>query len=397
MMKLKKHHRSTPVYRASGYAWRLPQLSGAEKLVFLVCLVLAVLCLITVFLTRNNSRWIEQYYSLGFYPLWAGAVSAVTGLLPFSLAEWVLLAFGLSCLGMIAIFVWQLVRYVRDRGQVVARFLQRALALLCVVFVLFTTNGGLNYYRYSFAQYSGLTVRPTQVAELTALCNELAQQVNILRAGLPENKTGGTAYTISSRQLATQANEAYRALTAANPTLQPVLKLAERTPPKPVFFSEIMSYMEIVGVFFPFTIEANVNVHTTAFGIPNAMCHELAHVAGFMREDEANFIAYLACRSSGEQFFRYSGMMLALLHSTNALYGQDTAAYSQVMTTLSPAVQQDFAESNAYNNRYHTWFGTFSNSVNDTYLRVNNQTDGVASYGRMVDLLLADYRNRNGI
>ena len=33
-----------------------------------------------------------------------------------------------------------------------------------------------------------------------------------------------------------------------------------------------------------------------------------------------------------------------------------------------------------------------SNKVNDTYLKVNKQEDGVKSYGRMVDLLLAQYR-----
>ena len=31
------------------------------------------------------------------------------------------------------------------------------------------------------------------------------------------------------------------------------------------------------------------------------------------------------------------------------------------------------------------------NKVNDAYLKANNQTDGVQSYGRMVDLLIAQY------
>ena len=35
-----------------------------------------------------------------------------------------------------------------------------------------------------------------------------------------------------------------------------------------------------------------------------------------------------------------------------------------------------------------------SNKVNDTYLKVNKQEDGVKSYGRMVDLLLAQHRER---
>jgi hypothetical protein len=33
-----------------------------------------------------------------------------------------------------------------------------------------------------------------------------------------------------------------------------------------------------------------------------------------------------------------------------------------------------------------------SNRINNTYLKANNQKDGVKSYGRMVDLLIAEHR-----
>jgi hypothetical protein len=36
-----------------------------------------------------------------------------------------------------------------------------------------------------------------------------------------------------------------------------------------------------------------------------------------------------------------------------------------------------------------------ANKVNDTYLKANEQEDGVQSYGRVVDLLLAEYRQRH--
>ena len=173
--------------------------------------------------------------------------------------------------------------------------------------------------------------------------------------------------------------------------------LSTRCRVKPVFFSEAMSYMEIVGVFFPYTVEANINTHTTDFDIPFAACHELAHISGFMREDEANFLAYAACRASEEPFFRYSGSATALIHAGNALYAKDPARYQQAMEGLSDGVRRDFAASSAYYNAHHTSFGEFSTKVNDTYLKVNSQPQGVATYGRMVDLLLADYRLRHGI
>jgi hypothetical protein len=37
-----------------------------------------------------------------------------------------------------------------------------------------------------------------------------------------------------------------------------------------------------------------------------------------------------------------------------------------------------------------------SNQLNDAYLKLNSQSDGVKSYGRMVDLMLAYNRSQGG-
>jgi hypothetical protein len=43
----------------------------------------------------------------------------------------------------------------------------------------------------------------------------------------------------------------------------------------------------------------------------------------------------------------------------------------------------------------NTVISTVSNTMNDNYLKANSQDDGVKSYGRMVDLLLAEYRKNH--
>ena len=265
-----------------------------------------------------------------------------------------------------------------------------------MVLTFFLLGGGFNYYRRTFTQMSGLSPRASEVEQLALLCEELAAEASALREGLPEDEKGVSLLVQGNRELAATAAENYRRLMEAEPEWD-FFDLSTRCRVKPVFFSEAMSYMEIVGVFFPYTVEANINTHTTDFDIPFAACHELAHISGFMREDEANFLAYAACRASEEPFFRYSGSATALIHAGNALYAKDPARYQQAMEGLSDGVRRDFAASSAYYNAHHTSFGEFSTKVNDTYLKVNSQPQGVATYGRMVDLLLADYRLRHGI
>ena len=41
--------------------------------------------------------------------------------------------------------------------------------------------------------------------------------------------------------------------------------------------------------------------------------------------------------------------------------------------------------------KYDTDFGEAAEAINDVYLKINDQTDGTKSYGRVVDLMIADY------
>jgi hypothetical protein len=54
-------------------------------------------------------------------------------------------------------------------------------------------------------------------------------------------------------------------------------------------------------------------------------------------------------------------------------------------------VKNDLMYSSNYWKQFETKVAEISNKVNDSYLKANNQDDGVKSYGRMVDLLLAYY------
>ena len=112
-----------------------------------------------------------------------------------------------------------------------------------------------------------------------------------------------------------------------------------------------------------------------------------------MREDEANFIAYLAGMNSDNLEIMYSSTMLALIISGNVLYGQDVDLYFELSDIYSDGINKDIRAQTEYWSKYEdTVISTVSTKINDTYLKANAQADGVKSYGRMVDLLLAKYR-----
>jgi hypothetical protein len=162
---------------------------------------------------------------------------------------------------------------------------------------------------------------------------------------------------------------------------------------KPLILSEFLSMGMTCGIYSPFTVEANYNRLMPDSEKPFTVCHELSHLSGFMREDEANFIAYLACRDSGETDFRYSGLTRALTYAVNAYYGSvDIDSYYAMFDNIPKQVQLEFTRINEYWQPYREKpAAAAAQSINDAYLKANSQTDGVRSYGRFVDLLIADY------
>ena len=133
-----------------------------------------------------------------------------------------------------------------------------------------------------------------------------------------------------------------------------------------------MSWAGIAGIYIPFTAEANVNVHQPPLLLLSSGAHEMAHYLGFAREDEANFIAYLACIHSKDPCIRYSGVMLALIHCGNQLYKTDPIAYQAVWEACySPGMIRDLRGYNEYWDRYEGQVEAAVDQLNDGYLKHN--------------------------
>lgn len=352
------------------------------------------LSFVLIFIAKNNSDFAEQVFSLHIYKWLSQIISMVTSIFPFSLAEILILLLPFTFLFL---FLYFIIKFVKEKENRLNRLWKGILNLLCflsVALFLFVILGGINYYRYPFRYYSNLEVRDSSVEELYALTQSLAIDANELREMTNgEDEKGAFQLSLGMHELAEQAAEAMAKLSEDYPVLG-----GNYGAPKPVLLSSLMSHTEITGIFIPFTMEANVNVDIPDYSIPSTMLHELAHLRGFMREDEANFIAYLAGMKSENPEINYSSTMLALIISGNALYKENADLYFEIRDQYSDKVLIDIRENSRYWQQYEdTVISTVSNKINDTYLKVNDQSDGVKSYGRMVDLLLAKYRQDNRI
>ena len=86
--------------------------------------------------------------------------------------------------------------------------------------------------------------------------------------------------------------------------------------------------------YCPWLSEVSINTDTPVSEWGHTAAHEIAHTMGFAREDACNFVAYLACVSSDNPDFVYSGYLAAFTYCANALYDYDKDAFRTVF--LSP-------------------------------------------------------------
>lgn len=371
-------------------------------------LVPGALALALTALCQTNATLTEELFSCGVYPWLSSAVAFLPSLVEFSVAQWVVIAFVLFCLGFLAYYLARLIRGKGERGMIAWRAVTGALAIVSVTYFGFTMLCGLNYYRCTFAEAAGFEICASSPEELVELCTVLAADMNEARAEIgvaadalaetenPDGEATGTAedidaYAAANGGFAAYAHQAVRAMEKLAQTYD-VLARPLYSPPKPVLFSELMSYADIAGMYFPFTVESNINADAPFFTLPATMAHELAHQCGFMREDEANFIAYLACKDNADPLVRYSGLSLAYDYASAALASVNREAYLAIYESLSEEVRADRNARSEFWARYEGPVAEMSNAANNTYLRANGQSDGTASYGRMVDLLLAEQR-----
>lgn len=360
----------------------------ATRVWLIVCTALLALALAGTLAGRGSPAFAE-WYSTTVYPVLVRTVGGFFGLLPFSAGELLIYAAVLLALAGLVWVVAAALRKSRPLKKLLTLGKLFALLLGLILF-LFTFHCGINYHRVPFSALAGFSVRPSSQEELAALCEELIRETNAAGSHVLRDEEGAmaspdTPLTLSRRGVAAmeRLGERYPALAGYYP------------PAKPILFSKGFSYLDLLGVYFPPTIEANFNSHAPDYELPATICHELSHLRGFMREDEANFIAYLVCRDSEDSAFLYSGLMLALVHSMNALYESDSELYFALYERYGQGIKQDISTAARYWRQFDGPAAAVSQMANDVYLKVNAQPDGVKSYGRMVDLLLADYRARH--
>lgn len=330
---------------------------------------------------------VEKWYGQVIYPVLAGLLARVSSLVPFSIAEWALVALVLG--GAVALVVLA-VRVRRGRARLGPALVRVSLAALLVagpLYLAFLLCFGLNYQRPPLAEVQGWDVAPPAPDELVAAARALASQLAELRSSLSEDEAG--VLDFDPQEALSGAPVGLAAAVRRYPRLG--LDVG-RARPKCVVFSRAMTLVGIGGIYIPFTAEPNLNCEVPEPFLPFAASHEMIHAAGVASEAEADFLAYVACREHPQAEFRYAGRLVAMQYLRAAVGRVDPAAAQLLSREIQGGPQRDLDAQDAFWRAHRSRLQDVGDRVNDTYLKTQGVEAGIADYGRMVELIVAERR-----
>ena len=481
--------------RENGMGHRIGKGRSLRKTTVLYAVIAALTALLNV--AAWNSSAFSDWYIAHIFPVWVGTYGRVTGLLPFSVGEWLIAAgvvlaalvllSGIGWLGIVAAAALRAAfrggrrrfgesrawsdgckepgesgawsdgckepgesgawpdgckepgesgawsdgckepgesgawskgsREPGESGSWIRRYgrfsrgLYRFFAwTLLVVCLVMTLNCFILYHASTFSEhYFGEDDNEYGLEELIAVYNMVAEQCNLLADAMERDESGMVLYGGSlgedgtlldmedmARELMGKLGEEYPRLDGFYPR------------PKALLSSDFMCQQYMQGYYFPFSMEANYNDVMHILNKPATMCHELAHLRGYIYEDEANFIGYLACVQSEDAFFRYAGYLSVLTYLNNDLYKawkEERAAFEEAAAVTEPVVvearvwednifvvQKEWDRINGKALIDTEIVVKAADVFIDTNLKVNGVADGKVSYSHVVRLLLQYYR-----
>lgn len=371
----------------------------------------------------NAASWqsvgFSDWYIKTIFPVWLNTYARLTSKVPFSVGEIMLiLAVAATVFGIV---FWIVNMVCRRKYQKAVRgfgkFYAWTVLVVCYVmtlncFILYHGSSFSDKYLAAYPEADRMVVSLSEQAvtqvhipndaanektytkkELAILRDYIVEKCNELEKVIPHDDSGDAYYdgdlVEASRQAMIKLGEEYDQLSGFYVT------------PKFLSFSDFFSQQYIMGYYFPFSMEANINSLMYITNVAPTICHELAHTKGFIYEDDANMIGYLACINSDDPFLQYCGYLSVLSYVNNDFY--DSIGKSQNVYQSHVRISDGVANDNIFLTR-ESWYEVekttvvktstvkkVSDTLMDTTLKLNGVEEGMLQYNNVVGQLLTYY------
>ena len=306
---------------------------------------------------RPPAEWVEQRFTNGYYPDWQHFWAGITPHIAFALGDLVIVA-GIAVVLAALIFARPWWRTIVGIAAVAGLYA-----------IWFYGGWGFGYDRSPLQTRTAYDESRLSRPDIDALRARAMSELNRL-APLAHAQQRGDFFDTAALQ------------TAWTPVVQ---RLGDAWTPqvhtsKPALFGWFMNKSGTSGFTNPFTLETQLAPDLLWFERPFDQAHEWSHVAGFNREDEANYIAVVTCLRDPQPVAQYSGWLELFLYLPQKTH------YAK--REFVPQVWADFAAIRKRNAQFvNLNISRFSWRVYNSYLKSNHIASGVQNYDEVTKLV----------
>ncbi|MEM7484885.1 MAG: DUF3810 domain-containing protein [Bacteroidota bacterium] len=325
---------------------------------------------------------VEAYYSNGVYPVISRFSRILFGWVPFSVGDLfysvlVLLAFR---------YVYKHWKSIRKKPIL---FLKNILVVLSIVYFAFHLLWGLNYYRQPITWKLGIEKEYT-LDQLVSITEHLTKQANNYHVQITGDTIDLVEIPYSRKEIFKKTVEGYESLKQLYPYFE-----YKTTSLKASIYSLPLTYMGYGGYLNPFSNEAQVNGFLPAFRLPTVSGHEVGHQLGYSAEDATNLIGFLVTKENDDIYFKYAAYSHALGYCLSDLSRKDEEKFNELIEKLNPGVKKNFKAVSEFWEYYENPLEPMFKSAFNTFLKANNQEEGIKSYNSVVGLVIG-YHEKYG-
>ncbi|WP_452226030.1 DUF3810 domain-containing protein [Lacinutrix cladophorae] len=329
-------------------------------------------------LLSGYPEFIETYYSNGLYPIISNIFRFTLGWIPFSFGD---LFYAFSIIYGIRWFIINRRRIRKDTKN----WLLDVFAAISIIYFAFHLFWAMNYYRLPLHKNLNLKADYT-TEQLISVTKELIKKSNKLHLEITKNDTIKVEMPYSKTELLLQVPNGYTILEKDFPHLSYHTKSIKKS-----LFSLPLTYMGFSGYLNPLTNEAQVDALIPKYKFPTTASHEVAHQLGYAKENEANFIGFLAAINNENIYFNYSGFTFGLKHCLLEIYRRDPVIYESLLKSINSGIIKNYQETQAFWDKYQNITEPIFETVYSSFLKANNQKGGMQSYSYVVALLVNHY------
>ena len=358
--------------------------------IVMLCIVGAM---VLVNVLARLCRPAADFYIMHIFPHISGFWSRITGLFPFSVGEWMIVAGIVLLVLMVPGYLLLLFIVKKDHHPKAAHIYGQVYGWIFTwLSVVVTLHFTVLYQGTPLSETLGdVTYEDAEVLEVV---QKLVDHVNEEAVLVSRDEDG---YFKMTDELMPEAKHCMQRLAVNYPQFRGWYPDA-----KPIHHSYFFSQQHLLGIYYPHTIEANYNPVVYPINLPVTVCHEYTHLKGNIFEDEAGYYAYLACTSSASHDFRYSGYLSAI-EWLDLDFSEDPAAqaeYEKILKGLNGRAKKDlytyvpdaYWEEHKKEEVIPTQIvSDTADAVIDTSLKINGVPEGKHSYHGMTALILHDY------